>query len=58
MKEKKGMGFQAAQNNIMKKEGLSKQSAGAILAAGARKASKTAKKANPNLNNVKMKNPK
>lgn len=52
MKEKKGMGFKAAAKNIMKKEGLSKDKAGAILAAGARNASKGAKMANPNLKNV------
>lgn len=52
-KEKKGVGFKAAQKEIMKKEGLSKESAGAILAAGARGASKKAKAANPNLKHVK-----
>ncbi len=51
---KKGMGFAAAQKSIMKKEGLSKGSAGAILASAARKASPKAKKANPNLKAVKM----
>ncbi len=55
MVEKKGMGFKAAQKSIMSREGLSKNSAGAILAAGARNASKSAKKSNPNLKNVKMK---
>lgn len=53
-KEKKGMGFKAAQKMIMKKEGLSKESAGAILASSARKASAKAKAANPNLKHVKM----
>lgn len=44
MKAKKGMGFKAAQKKIAKKQGISMESAGAILAAGARKASPTAKK--------------
>lgn len=52
-KEKKGMGFKAAQKEIEKK-GYSKERAGAILAAGARKASPKAKAANPNLKHVKM----
>ncbi len=54
-KEKKGMGFKAAQKSIAKKEGVSPERAGAILAAGARKASAKAKKANPNLKKVKGK---
>ena len=49
----KGMGFKAAEKSIEKKEGLSKNSAGAILAAGARNASKAAKKSNGNLKKVK-----
>ena len=53
MKAKKGMGFKAAQKSIAKKQGVSMKSAGAILAAGARKASKKAVKANPNLKKVK-----
>jgi hypothetical protein len=52
MVSKKGMGFVAAQKNIQKTEGVSKESAGAILASAARGASPTAKKANPNLKNV------
>lgn len=55
VKEHKGMGFASAQKNIMKREGLSKNAGGAILANGARNASKSAKKANPNLKNVKAK---
>jgi hypothetical protein len=55
MKAKKGMGFKAAQKQIAKKQGISMAGAGAILAAGARKASKTAKKKNPNLLKVKGK---
>ena len=53
MKAKKGMGFKAAQSQIAKKQGISKERAGAILAAGARKASAAAKKKNPNLLKVK-----
>ncbi len=52
---RKGMGFQAAQKQMMKKQGMSKASAGAILAAGARNASAKAKRANPNLSNVRTK---
>ena len=55
MKAKKGMGFKAAQAQIAKKQGISKERAGAILAAGARKASPAAKKKNPNLKKVKSK---
>jgi hypothetical protein len=51
----KGMGFKAAQKNISKKQGIPMKNAGAILAAGARKASPAAKKANPNLAKVKGK---
>ena len=55
MEAKKGMGFKAAQKQIAKKQGISRERAGAILAAGARKASKSAKKKNPNLLKVKGK---
>jgi hypothetical protein len=55
MKAKKGMGFKTAQKQIAKKQGISMEGAGAILAAGARKASKAAKKKNPNLLKVKGK---
>jgi len=51
----KGMGLKAAQNQTAKKQGISSEKAGAILAAGARKASPAAKKANPNLKKVKGK---
>ena len=37
MKAKKGMGFKAAQKQIAKKQGISMERAGAILASGARK---------------------
>lgn len=45
-------GFKAVQKKI-EKEGYSKGAAGAILANASRKAGKGAKKANPNLKNVK-----
>ena len=53
MKAKKGMGFKAAQKSIAKKQGVSMERAGAILASGARKASKSAVKANPRLKRVR-----
>jgi len=46
-------GFAAVQNKIEKKEGVSKERAGAMLAASTRKASAGAKKANPFLKAVK-----
>ena len=46
-------GFKAVQKKIAAKQGVSMESAGAIVAAGARKASKAAVKANPNLKKVK-----
>lgn len=45
-------GFKAVQGKI-EKEGYGKKAAGAILANATRKASKSAKKANPKLNKVK-----
>lgn len=48
-------GFKAVQAEIAKKEGVSKESAGAILANASRNASPAAKKANPNLKKVKGK---
>jgi len=45
-------GFKKAQASIAKKEGVSSERAGAILAAGARKASSSAVKANPRLKKV------
>jgi len=45
-------GFKAVQAKIAAKQGVSKESAGAILAAGARKASKAAVKKNPMLKKV------
>lgn len=49
---KKHVGFKGAQKSIMRREGVSKKSAGAILGAGARNASPGAKAANPNLAKV------
>jgi hypothetical protein len=46
-------GFKAVQNQIAKKEGVSKKRAGAILAASSRGASASAKRRNPNLRKVK-----
>lgn len=46
-------GFKAVQAQIAKKSGVSKQAAGAILAASTRKASAKAKAANPRLKRVK-----
>lgn len=46
-------GFQAVQAKIAKKEGISEDRAGAILAAASRGASPAAKKANPRLKRVK-----
>ena len=51
--KKEHPGFKAVAKKIAAKQGVSKDSAGAILAAGARKASKAAVKANPNLKKVK-----
>ena len=47
--------FKAEQEKIENKEGVSKKSAGAILASASRKASPVAKKKNPNLAKVKGK---
>lgn len=49
------MSFKAVQNKIAKKEGISKKSAGAILASASRNASPAAKAKNPKLNKVKGK---
>lgn len=48
-------GFATVQAKIAKKEGISKKSAGAILANAGRNASSKAKKANPNLKKIKGK---
>ena len=52
---KKHPGFAAVQAKIAKKQGVSKDRAGAMLAASTRKASSSAKKANPRLKRVKGK---
>ena len=46
-------GFKSAQNSIAKKEGVSKEAAGAILANATRHASAGAKRSNPALKKVK-----
>jgi hypothetical protein len=46
-------GFKKVQSSIARKEGVSKDRAGAILAASSRKASAGAKKKNPRLKKVK-----
>lgn len=48
-------GFKSVQASIAKRQGISKDRAGAILAASTRKASPAARKANPRLNRVKGK---
>lgn len=50
--KKKHRGFKAVQKEIASKQGVSMERAGAILAAGARKASSAAIKANPRLKKV------
>lgn len=49
------MSFQSVQNKIAAKEGISKKSAGAILAKSSRNASASAKRKNPKLKKVKGK---
>lgn len=46
-------GFKKAANSIARREGVSKDRAGAILASATRKASPAAKKKNPRLRRVK-----
>ena len=53
MASKKHPGFKAVQKNIAKKQGVSMQNAGAILASSTRKASASAKIKNPNLKKVR-----
>lgn len=50
---KKVRGFEANAAAIAKRQGISKERARAILAAGARKASPAAKRKNPRLKRVK-----
>lgn len=47
------MSFKSVQSKIAKKDGVSKNSAGAILASASRIASAKAKRANPKLKKVK-----
>jgi hypothetical protein len=54
MKTKKHPGFEYVQSKIARKEGISKEAAGEILASASRGASTKAKKANPDLKKVKM----
>lgn len=49
----KHMGFKAAAESVERKEGVSKDRASAIIAAGARNASSKAKRANPRLMKVR-----
>jgi len=56
-KKKKHRGFKEVQKEISQREGVSKNSAGAILAAASRKASPAAKAKNPALKKVKMSAP-
>lgn len=51
-KSSKHPGFKAVQKKIASKQGVSMERAGAILAAGARKASPSAIKKNPSLKKV------
>jgi hypothetical protein len=48
-------GFKSVQSKIAKKQGISKQAAGAILANSSRNASASAKKKNPRLKRVRTK---
>lgn len=52
-KGRKHPGFKAVQGQIARKEGVSMDRAGAMLAASTRRASPAAKKANPKLKRVK-----
>lgn len=51
--KEKHRGFKAVQKEIAKKQNISEDAAGAILASASRHASKMAKKANPRLKKVK-----
>ena len=52
MKSQSHLGFAAVQKRIAAKQGIGMERAGAILAAGARKAGPKAVKANPRLKRV------
>lgn len=53
MKKTVHKGFASVQQSIAKKQGISKERAGAVLAASTRGASAAARKANPRLGKVK-----
>lgn len=53
MVTKKHPGFKSVQSSIAKRQGVSEERAGAILASSTRHASSAAKKANPRLRRVK-----
>jgi hypothetical protein len=53
MAKKAHPGFKSVQSSIAKREGVSKERAGAMLAASTRKASAGAKRRNPHLKRVK-----
>jgi hypothetical protein len=55
MAKKAHPGFKSVQGSIAKREGVSKERAGAMLAAATRRAGAKAKKANPRLKRVKGK---
>jgi hypothetical protein len=55
MGKKAHPGFKSAANSIARKEGVSQEAARAILASSTRKASASAKRANPRLKRVKGK---
>ena len=55
MAKKMHPGFKSVQSSIARREGVPMDRAGAILAAASRRASPTAKAANPRLNRVKGK---
>jgi hypothetical protein len=55
MAAKKHPGFKAVQKKIARKQNVSMEAAGAILASSSRKASAAAKRKNPNLKKVKGK---
>jgi len=52
-RSRKHPGFAAIQSSIARREGVSKERAGAMLAAGTRRASAAARRKNPRLKRVK-----
>jgi hypothetical protein len=55
MAAKSHPGFKAVQRSVARRQGVSMERAGAIVAAGSRNASAKAKRANPRLSRVKGK---